>query len=105
MDLIQKVKKGELRFEWYTEDLWEAYISWFSPRWAMPRDEFDAAEWMDKLEWPGFSVPSCIPNITTGLFLPIELSPGSTGAKFCRGICGRGPSKRHEKGRQLFDDT
>ena len=42
--------------DWYTKDVWKAYISWFSPRWAMPRDEFDAAEWVDKLQSGGFRV-------------------------------------------------
>ena len=42
--------------EWYTKDPWKAYISWFSPRWAMPRDQFDAVEWVDKLERGGFRV-------------------------------------------------
>ena len=42
--------------DWYTKDVWKAYISWFSPRWAMPRDEFDAVEWVDKLERGGFRV-------------------------------------------------
>lgn len=23
-------------------DPWKAYLSWFSPRWAMPRERFDA---------------------------------------------------------------
>ena len=42
--------------DWYTKDPWKAYISWFSPRWAMPRDRFDAVEWVDKLERGGFRV-------------------------------------------------
>ena len=42
--------------EWYTKDPWKAYISWFSPRWAMPRDQFDAVEWVDKLVRGGFRV-------------------------------------------------
>ena len=41
---------------WYTQDRWKAYISWFSPQWAMLRDEFDAGEWVDKLERGGFRV-------------------------------------------------
>ena len=32
------------------------YISWFSPRWAMLRERFDAMEWVDKLEHCGFRV-------------------------------------------------
>ena len=42
--------------DWYTKDVWKAYISWFSPRWAMPRDEFDPEEWVDKIERGGFRV-------------------------------------------------
>ena len=42
--------------EWYTKDPWKAYISWFSPRWASPRDEFDPKEWADKLQRGGFRV-------------------------------------------------
>ncbi len=42
--------------EWYTKDLWKAYIGWLSPRWASPRDEFDPKEWVDKLERGGFRV-------------------------------------------------
>ena len=42
--------------EWYTRNPRKAYISWFSPRWAMPRDRFDAVEWVDKLEQGGFRV-------------------------------------------------
>ena len=41
---------------WYTQDRWKAYVSWFSPPWAMPRDEFDAGAWADKLERGGFRV-------------------------------------------------
>ena len=42
--------------EWYTRNSGKAYISWFSPRWAMPRERFDAVEWVDKLEQGGFRV-------------------------------------------------
>ena len=42
--------------DWYTKDLWKAYMSWFSPRWAMPRDEYDPKEWVDKLQRGGFRV-------------------------------------------------
>ena len=42
--------------EWYTKDPRKAYISWFSARWAMPRERFDAVEWFDKLKRGGLRV-------------------------------------------------
>lgn len=42
--------------EWYTNDLWKAYLGWLSPRWALPREHFDAKLWCDHLERGGFHV-------------------------------------------------
>jgi len=41
---------------WYTDDLWKAYLGWLSPRWASPREHFNAKVWCDHLERGGFRV-------------------------------------------------
>jgi alpha-L-fucosidase len=41
---------------WYTQDPWKAYLSWFSPRWAQPIDEFDPEDWVVKLKRGGFRI-------------------------------------------------
>ncbi len=42
--------------QWYTQDPWKAYMSWFSPRWAQPIEDFDPAEWVEKLKRGGFRI-------------------------------------------------
>ena len=42
--------------DWYTRDPWKAYMSWFSPRWAWPIDEFDPKQWVEKLKRGGFRI-------------------------------------------------
>ena len=39
---------------WYDHDLWKAYAGWLSPVWASPREDFDAARWVEKLGKAGF---------------------------------------------------
>lgn len=38
----------------YISDPWKAYAGWLSPAWAAPREDFDAAEWCDKLQQGNF---------------------------------------------------
>ena len=42
--------------QWYTQDPWKAYMSWFSPRWAQPIEDFDPAEWVEKLKRGNFRI-------------------------------------------------